>query len=59
MDRYARHTMLPEIGAGVIGSMMAMEAIKCIVGIPVSPYFYYVDMLGYRITPIKIASGEA
>jgi len=38
--------------AGVIGSMMAMEAIKLIVGIPITEHFHYVDLLSWRITPI-------
>ena len=38
--------------AGVLGSMMAVEAIKVITGIPVDPYFYYVDLLSCRISPI-------
>ena len=38
--------------AGVIGSMMALEAIKLITGIPICPYFQYVDLLSYRLTPI-------
>jgi len=38
--------------AGVPGSMMAMEAIKVIVGMPISSYFHHIDMLNYRITPI-------
>jgi len=39
--------------AGVLGSMMAMEAIKYIVGIPIRSHFYYVDLLFNRITPIQ------
>jgi len=39
--------------AGAIGSMMAMEAIKYIVGIPITSHFNYVDLLDLRITPVK------
>lgn len=38
--------------AGIIGSMMAMEAVKHVAGVPAGPRFYYVDLLDYRITPI-------
>jgi len=39
--------------AGVLGSMMATEAIKHIVGIPVHSHFYFVDLLSNRIAPIQ------
>ena len=38
--------------AGILGSMMALEAIKHIAGIPIQPHFYYVDLLSCGITPI-------
>lgn len=38
--------------AGVIGSMMAVEAVKHIAGIPIDSYFHYVDTLSFRVTPI-------
>jgi len=42
------------VATGVIGSMMAMEAIKYIAGIPITSYFNYVDLLSWRITPINV-----
>jgi len=44
----------PVLGAvtSVLGSMMALEAIRHIVGIPAQTHFYYVDMLTCQITPI-------
>jgi len=39
--------------AGVIGSLMAVEAFKHLVGIPIDSYFHYVDGLGFRLTPLK------
>jgi len=38
--------------AGVLGSMMAMEAIKYIAGIPIASHLHYVDLLDWRITPV-------
>ena len=38
--------------AGVLGSMMAVEAIKVIVGMTIDPSFYYVDLLSMQITPV-------
>ena len=39
--------------AGVLGSLMATEAIKRIVGIPAQACFYFVDLLSSRITTIQ------
>ena len=39
--------------AGVIGSMMATEAVKLIAGIPETTHLHYVDTLCFRITPIR------
>jgi len=44
--------------AGILGSMMAMEALKHIIGIPVDAYFHYMDLLSNRMTTIK-ASKDA
>jgi len=43
------------IGAavGVVGSMMALEAVKYIIGTPIHSYFHYVDTLSYMITTIN------
>jgi len=38
--------------AGVIGSLMAVEAIKILVGIPITRYLHYIDTLGFRVRPI-------
>jgi len=38
---------------GVLGSMMATEAIKHIAGISMHAHFYFVDLLSNRITPIR------
>lgn len=40
---------------GVIGSMMAIQAIKLLAGIPVESYFHYHDLLGMRTTTITTA----
>ena len=39
---------------GALGSMMALETIKYIVGIPILSHFCYVDLLSWRITPIEV-----
>ena len=41
--------------AGTLGSMMALEAIKYIIGIPITSYLHYVDLLSFRITPVTAA----
>ena len=38
--------------AGVVGSMMAVEAIKVLLGVPISPYFYYIDLMTSAIVPV-------
>jgi len=45
--------------AGVIGSMMATEAVKVLLGLPVNPFFYYVDMLCAQIIPIEAKRADA
>ena len=39
--------------AGVVGSLMAMQAIKHIAGVPISSYFHYIDLQTYSIADIK------
>ena len=39
--------------AGVVGSMMAAEAIKSMLGLPAQPSFYYVDLLSAQIIPVS------
>jgi len=40
-------------GAGAVGSLMAAEAIKVLLGLPVRPCFYYIDLLSTQIIPVK------
>ena len=40
-------------GAGAVGSLMAAEAIKVLLGLPVRPCFYYVDLLSTQIIPVE------
>ena len=44
---------------GVIGSMMAVEAIKRIIGIPMHVNLHYIDLLSFRITPITAVRNPA
>jgi len=39
--------------AGVLGSLMALQAIKYLAGAEISSYFHYVDLSAYSITDIK------
>ena len=39
--------------AGVIGSMMALQAIKTLLGIGMDAPLYYVDLMSFRVLPVR------
>jgi len=54
-NRYENTGVVSVLGttAGVLGSLMAMDALKHIIGIPVDTYFHYMDLLSNRMTTIQ------
>ena len=44
--------------AGVVGSLMAAETAKVLLGLHVQPCFYYIDLISTRLVPIDAEKKE-